>query len=289
MTLIILLCGLALEYFLGVLDNIRQLTWFGRYSDWLENKLVQSRYWNTAAGVIMTLAGPLVLIILIDYGLSEIFFPLSYLFALVVLLNSFGPIFLDQSLDEYIKALDAEDDVQARHYAGELCHAVAAPDPDKDEQEIIGSIFIEANERLYAVIFWFIVLGPFGAMLYRLVNSLKFKYQDVHGAYADSVRHLNHILNWPSSRLLVLGNALAGNMIEAMEAWRVNEDNSFTVNESVLIASGFGALHYRPGTDRQEDDLDRSYWIRATQGLINRTLIVWLTVLGIMTIAGVLS
>jgi len=107
------------------------------------------------------------------------------------------------------------------------------------------------------------------------VNSLKFKYQDVHGAYADSVRHLNHILNWPSARLLVLGNALAGNMIEAMEAWRVNENNSLTVNESVLIASGFGALHYRPGTDRQEDDLDRSYWIRATQGLINRTLIVW--------------
>jgi len=121
------------------------------------------------------------------------------------------------------------------------------------------------------------------------VNSLKFKYQDVHGAYADSVRHLNHILNWPSARLLVLGNALAGNMIEAMEAWRVNENNSLTVNETVLIASGFGALHYRPGTDRQEDDLDRSYWIRATQGLINRTLIIWLTVLGIMTIAGVLS
>jgi len=39
----------------------------------------------------------------------------------------------------------------------------------------------------------------------------------------------------------------------------------------------------------QEDNLDRSYWVRATQGLINRTLIVWLTVLGIMTIAGVLS
>jgi len=289
MTLIILLCGLALEYFLGALDDIRQLTWFSRYSDWLENKFVQSRYWNGDIGVITTLAGPLLLILLFDYGLSEVFFPLSYLFALAVLLNSFGPVFLDQSLDAYVEALDAEDDVQARHYAGEICNSVVAPDPDKDEQEIIGNIFIVANERLYAVIFWFIVLGPFGAMLYRLVNILKFKYQDVHGAYADSVRQLNHILNWPSIRLFALGNALAGNMIEAMEAWRVNEDNSLTANETVLISSGFGALHYRPGTDRQENDLDRSYWIRATQGLINRTLIVWLTVLGIMTIAGVLS
>jgi len=289
MTLIILLCGLAMEYFLGVLDDVRQLTWFSRYSDFLENKLVQSRYWNSTAGVIMTLAGPLILILLIDYGLSEVFSPLSYLFALAILLNSIGPVFLNQSLNAYVQALDAEDDVQARHYAGELCHSIAAPDPDKDQQEIIGSIFVGANERLYAVIFWFIVLGPFGAMLYRLANILKFKYQDVHGIYADSVRHLNHILNWPSMRLFALGNALAGNMIEAMEAWRMNEDSSFAANEAVLISSGFGALHYRPGADMPEDDLDRSYWVRATQGLINRTLIVWLTVLGIMTIAGVLT
>jgi len=289
MTLIILLCGLALEYFLGALDDIRQLAWFGRYSDWLENKFVQSSYWNSAAGIIMTLAGPLLLVLLIDYGLKNIFFPLSYLFALIVLLNSIGPKFLNESLSAYTEALDVEDDVQARHYAGEFCHSVAAPDPDKDEQEIIGSIFVEANERLYAVIFWFIALGPFGAMLYRLANILKTKHQDIHGDYADSARHLNNILNWPSTRLVALGNALAGNMIEAMEAWRSSEDNSFDANEAVLMASGFGALHYRPGIDMQEEDLDRSYWIKATQGLINRTLIVGLTVLGIMTIVGVLS
>ena len=289
MTLIILLCGLALEYFLGALDDIRQLAWFGRYSDWLENKFVQSSYWNSAAGIIMTLAGPLLLVLLIDYGLKNIFFPLSYLFALIVLLNSIGPKFLNESLSAYTEALDVEDDVQARHYAGEFCHSVAAPDPDKDEQEIIGSIFVEANERLYAVIFWFIALGPFGAMLYRLANILKIKHQDIHGDYADSARHLNNILNWPSTRLVALGNALAGNMIEAMEAWRSSEDNSFDANEAVLMASGFGALHYRPGIDMQEEDLDRSYWIKATQGLINRTLIVGLTVLGIMTIVGVLS
>ena len=289
MTLIILLCGLGLEYFLGVLDDVRRLKWFSRYSDWLENKLVQSRYWNSAGGIILTLAGPLLLVLLIDYGLKNIFFPLSYLFALAVLLNSIGPVFLNQTLTAYVEALDAEDDVQARHYAGELCHAVAAPDSDKDEEEIIGRIFIEANERLYAVIFWFIVLGPFGAMLYRLANSLKSKHQDIHGAYADSARHLNHILDWPSTRLFALGNALAGNMIEAIEAWRDNEDGSLLVNEAILIASGFGALHYHPETDIQEENVERSYWIRASQALINRTLIVWLTMLGIMTIVGVLA
>jgi len=126
-------------------------------------------------------------------------------------------------------------------------------------------------------------------MLYRLANILKTKYQDIHGDYADSAKQLSSILNWPSIRLFALGNALAGNMIEAMEAWRVNEDSSFDANEAVLIASGLGAVHYRPETNTEEGKVDRSYWIRAAQGLINRTLIVWLTALGIMTIAGVLA
>lgn len=289
MTLIILLCGLALEYFLGVLDNVRQLTWFSRYKDYLENKLVQTRVWNSAVGIIITLAGPLLLILLIDYGLKHLFFPLSYLFALVVLLNSIGPKFLNESLTAYVEALTTKDDVQARHYAGEFCHSMAAPESEKDEQEIIECIFVEANERLFAVIFWFIVLGPFGAMLYRLTNILKLSNQDIHGAYADSVRHLNNILNWPCIRLVALGGALAGNMIEAIDAWRENEHRTFTANESVLISSALGALQYRPELESEEDDEDSAYWIRATQGLINRTLIVWLTVLGMMTIVGVLA
>jgi AmpE protein len=289
MTLIILLCALGMEYFLGVLDDVRRLRWFSRYSDWLENKFVQSSYLNSAGGIILILAGPLLLLVLIDCVLTDLFLPFSYLLALAVLLNSIGPTFLNQSLTAYVDALDTEDDAQARHYAGEFCHAVAAPDPEKDEEEIIGCIFVEANERLYAVIFWFIVLGPFGAMLYRLSSVLKSKNQDIHGAYADAARHLNHILNWPSTRLFALGNALAGNLIEAIDAWRDNEDSSFLVNETVLIASAFGALHYRPGSENQDENEDRSYWIRASQGLINRTLIVWLTVLGIMTIAGVLA
>lgn len=78
-------------------------------------------------------------------------------------------------------------------------------------------------------------------------------------------------------------------MIEAIDAWRDNEDSSFLVNEAVLVKSGLGALHYRPKADIQEENVDRSYWIRASQELINRTIIIWLTVLGIMTIAGVLA
>ncbi len=288
MTLMILLCALGTEYFWGVLDDVRCFGWFSRYSDWFENKCVQSIYLDGAGGIIVLLASPLLLLLLLDCVLANLFSPLSYLLALAVLLYSMGPVFLNRSLTAYVDALDAEDDVQAGHYAKEFYHALAAPDPGADERDIIGCIFVAANERLYAVIFWFIVLGPFGALLYRLSSILKSGNKDIHGTYADAARHLNHILNWPSTRLFALGNALAGNLIEAIDAWRDNENGSFCVSETVLITSAFGALHYRPETEKQEDSKDKSDWIRASQALINRTLIVWLTVLGLMTIAGIL-
>jgi AmpE protein len=87
---------------------------------------------------------------------------------------------------------------------------------------------------------------------------------------------------------LALGNALSGHLVDAFEAWGENEQKSLQVNEAVIKASGLGALQYQPQSSADNEALseDNSYWIRMTQGLLNRTLIVWLIVLGLMTLAG---
>jgi membrane protein required for beta-lactamase induction len=141
------------------------------------------------------------------------------------------------------------------------------------------------------VLFWFIVLGPFGAMLYRLTCILRQQQHDIYGGYAESARDLYNILNWPTARLFSLGNALTGNMVEAMEAWREVEKQSFSVNEKIICASGLGSLDYQPPENADEDTLlnDRIYWLRALQGLLNRNLLAWLTILGLMTLSGWLT
>lgn len=288
MTLIIILIGIAVEHFVSVSDKVRNRDWFEHYLHWLENHLGQYKLWNSAWGIICTLSLPLLLIILIDCGLSALFLPFSWLFALAVLLYSFGQKYLVTYLDDYINALDEGNQTEAEIIAGEF---ISGDAPLENEKNILETILIQANERLFAVLFWFIVLGPFGAMLYRLASLLRSLQIDIHGNYADAVRDLYDILNWPSARLMALGNALSGNMVDAVEAWRGVERQSLSVNKDVITASGLGALSYQhPGIDDIELSLeDHSYWIRSLQGLLNRTLLVWLTVLGIMTLSGWLS
>jgi hypothetical protein len=76
--------------------------------------------------------------------------------------------------------------------------------------------------------------------------------------------------------------------VDAMEAWRDSEKQSLAVNEEVICASGLGALSYQKQENVDDESVlnDRIYWLRAVQGLLNRTLLAWLTVLGIMTLSG---
>ena len=288
MTLIIILIGMAFEHFVGVADEIRRFAWFNRYINWLENRLARYPLWNGAAGVIISLAGPLLLVALLSWGLSELFLPLGLVFALAVLVYSLGPKYLNPQLDDLIKALEEDNE---QHIEGLLNEFSIQGINAEDDQQLIENILVEANERLFGVLFWFIVLGPLGALCYRMTCQLWRQQSDIHGYYSESVRDLYNILNWPTARLMALGNALTGNMVDAVESWRAAEEQSLAVNQAVICASGLGALNFQQQEIEEPEMIieNRIYWLRALQGLLNRSLLAWLTILGIMTISGWLS
>ena len=288
MTLIIILIAMAVEHFISVSDEIRRFGWFEHYQHWVENRLAKYKIWNGAGGVICTLLIPLFLVILVGCSLRGLFLPLSLLFALAVLLYALGPKYLNAELDDYINALEKGNKDEAEILASEF---VSSETSIEQEQIILESILIQANERLFGVLFWFIMLGPFGASLYRLASLLRTQQSGIHGNYADAARDLCDILNWPSARLLALSFALSGDLVDAVEAWRETERQSLSVNEDIIKASGLGALSYQhPDTTDVELSLeDHNYWIHSLQGLLNRTLLVWLTVLGLVTLCGWLT
>lgn len=288
MTLIIILIGMAVEHFIGVADKIRRFAWFNRYINWLENRLARYPLWNGAGGVVLSLAGPLLLVALLSWGLSALFFPLGLLFALAVLIYSLGPKYLNPQLEELIEALEQDDETRVVALQAEFSVETGVA---REEQLLLENILLAANERLFGVLFWFIVLGPFGAMLYRLGCLLWRQQRDIHGYYAEAVRDLCNILNWPTARLMALGNAVTGDMVKAVEAWREVEEPSLSVNEAVICVSGLGALDcWEPGDEEPETVRENKiYWLQCLRGLLNRNLLAWLTILGVMTIAGWLA
>ncbi len=289
MNLIMVLLALGVEARLGNFDRYRNLAWFGRYGNWLEARLGDHHLWDGAGGLVATLFIPLGLLGILIYLAGKVHFVLGFLLSFPILIYSFGPA-LGSLVNSYADALGGNDDNACRKILDQILYGDAA-DGETDNDRVISAIMFRAHEYLFAVIFWFLLLGAVGALMYCLVVNLAARHQKIDSGYAGAVRDLHNLLMWPSARLLALGFALGGSLVSALESWRSVSGSTLDASREVITLSGFGALHYDPenGGETQEDNEVFIARLREIQALIMRTLIVWLIVLGLMTIAGWIS
>ena len=284
MTLISILIGLALEYFAGSLDHLRNFRWLDGYLRWIELKCSRYAAWEGPAGVLLTLAIPLLVLYLAGHVLGQINIGLTIVLSIAVFVYSLGPD-LNSLISAYITALEQDDEENTRKLEARLL--TETPGGKRAGNRIILSILLRSHDHIFGILFWYVVLGMIGALLFTLVIRLKDRFGELHGGYAAAVHNLYEILIWPSARLQALAFALGGSLVDALEGWRNVEGDSFSSSRKIIISSGLGAMQYYDDiTDN--DQMSELEWISEAQALVNRTLIVWLTVLGIMTLGGFL-
>ena len=280
---------MALEYFLGSLDHIRNFDWFDRYGRTFELRFSRYPYWDGPAGVIFTLLWPVLALLLVAYLLASVSPILVFILGIAVFVYCLGPD-LNTLLHHYAVAVKEDSDEDRLRLEEALgLESVSAP---PGEEAALEAMLLRSHENIFAILFWFVLLGMTGtgALLYRLVVRLERSYGGIHGGYAEAVRNLHRIMMWPSARLLALSFGLSGSMMHALESWRGVTGHSLDCSADVISHSGMGALQYESGQANGDevDDVHYAEWIDEIRGLINRTLIVWLTGLGIMTIGGFL-
>ena len=284
MTLIFILIALGLDFFLGGIERFRVFSWWTGLFYQAEKKIGHIALWSGPLGVIILLLVPMALVIGLQLYLDYWSWFFEAVYTLLLLIYCLAPEKLDDELDYYISAIDDGNETERQRLEQAIVNPLVIEGEQVKEIDIIKSAFVDAHQRTFAVIFWFLVLGIAGAVLYRLVCELNKELREIRSGFADSLRDLLDILEWPSSRLLVLGMALAGHLMDAINGWRSSEAFSVHVNNKVLTGGGLGALQYQP--DVEVPERSKSYWIGELKAQLNRTLIIWLAVIAIMTLSG---
>jgi membrane protein required for beta-lactamase induction len=281
MTLVSILLTFALEYFLGALDRVRNYAWFENWVRWLEGRCAGKAVWNGAPGVVLTLGVPLGLLALLGNVLADVNLVAVFLLATAVLIYSLGPD-LNSRLDQYVVALQAGDESRQHDVESQLL--VAGVRGEDENERMIRSILQRSHEQLFGVLFWFIVLGMTGALLFCLTGQLR--RRPAEGGYGQAVQNLHYLLCWPSARLQALGLALAGNLVDALDGWRAAAGTAAPdSNDELLGAVGMGALHVGLRRTAEEEGANPLLdGVQEAQALINRTIVIWLIALGFMTI-----
>jgi AmpE protein len=279
--------------------SMRQYDWYGNWLGWLETQLADNSFWQGRWGVVLALVPPLAVVGLFQLALREPLYGLAGLvFAVAVLFYAWGPRDLDLDVDAIINAPDATSrrEAMARLWPG------AAP-LTIDGGALVSAVFQNALRRWFGVLFWFLVLGPCGALLYRLtVLASEGSYaHKLPAEAAEGARTLLQLLDWPVAQLLTLSLALVGNFDTVLGAWREAGGASFTLDHRFLDAAGrasvrtelaeeaadyaeeFGAQPDTASTVVTASELPE---LRDAMSLVWRSLLVWLAVLALFVIAG---
>ena len=296
MSLLALLLALIVERGLTHLFHLREPRWLDRYFDWAARVPGgSSRELRIAAAVVVLLL-PVVPVALLDRALGGHLLGLPQLaFAVLVLLLSFGPRDLNDEVDDYVAALERGDRDEADRRAKELLEADAAGRGSVLREAVEEAIFVQANNRIFGVIFWFMVLGPAGAWLFRVSDLMRRRsaFEAARrGAEAPSfggaLAVLHGLLAWVPARLAAGTYALAGSFEDAVGNWRKAVDRAAEslLDRSEGLLARVGKASLQPSLVGLPPEVLDAATARGAWRIVSRSTWTWLAVIAALVLAG---
>ncbi len=302
MNLIALLIGLVVERLASQLFHWRRMRWLDRIIDLGFRQAQRIASWPAMIPVVLLAALLVLPVYLVIFGLGGTLAGFTYLIlAIVVLFFSLGPRDIGEEVGEYCKALESEDEEAIQIAAKAIVEGDVPTDARERIARVEESVCVQANNRLFAVVFWFVLLGPLAAWAYRVTDLIRRRSvfsvaresesdgADNMAAVRDAAVMLHGWLAWIPARLTAVGYAAAGHFDEAIAAMRAPTEERDTTtsehSEHLLARVGTAALALG-------DKPDESITERGVRGAISanrlvfRQLIIWAVIISAMTLYG---
>jgi len=300
MHLIALLIGLVIERLATQLFHLRRLRWLDRIIDAGFRLAERLANWPALIPVILIAVLLVLPVFAVTFSLRDSLLGFPYLLlAITVLFFSLGPQDIGEDVDEYCRAIEEGDEDRTRQMAKAIIESEVPEDVLERIHKVEEAVCVQANNRLFAVIFWFVLLGPLGAWAYRVTDLIRrravfaaAREQESSGIserLRDAAVMLHGWLAWVPARLTAIGYATAGNFDPALGAWRApteqKTDSQSEYNEHLLARVGVSALAL--GDDADEDLVSRGVrGATAANRLVFRLLLIWAVVIAAMTLYG---
>ncbi|MEE4379087.1 MAG: CobD/CbiB family cobalamin biosynthesis protein [Candidatus Competibacteraceae bacterium] len=298
--LLIGLSAVLLERLLGEPRRWRPLAGFA----WLMQQ-VENRCYGPAElrpGLRTVLGGLALVTLILPFALLVWLLTLipylGWVVALGIVYLSLSTTPFKRQLSAVTQALQQEDLEQARQALKPLVtHDTETLDEEAISQAAVELVLEQCSDGLFGVLFWFLLAGAPGAVVYRLVVVLDTQWGYPSPRYRDfgwATARLAGLLRWVPVQLVALSYSFAGDRETAWRCWHRQALSWPSPVTGTLLAAGAGALNVQlggpvyyyqrliPRPVLGDGVLPRHQDIERTLKLIDRALLIWVVTLALM-------
>jgi AmpE protein len=285
--LLVALIALGLLHVLPQLARYRDFGWFRRW-------VTQSSDTSGVSRILLLVLLPVAACSLVMWALGHAFLGdlLQLLFALVVLLYCIGPREFEPDVEAVLHAPDGASREAAAQLLADDGEPVAWSAPALGVAAAYAALY-----RRFGVLLWFFLLGPTGALLYRLAQLLG--RDESLPLDSDSHRFAGFVanaLNWLPAQLMVFTLAIVGHWEAVIGAWRQWHSQSAPTSWYVSPPGFLGAAaqadiltDIEAGDGYAEERTDPIGELTRLRNALLRALLTWLSVVALIVIGGWIS
>lgn len=289
MLLLSLLIALALKQLWKSSNPLHYDDWLLKFDNVLSGFLSKIDIQDTTVNFSIVVS----VIAVSTFTISSLFHHSNHLlyvvFSCAVLLYSFGRGELTRHITDFIVS-EAKGDWASASQAANALDIKTNEIPLNNWAQLNKYFLSEANyrgcERFFGVVFWFALLGPVGAISYRLchlwhqrvIPHTKLKNTKTQREFT----RLIEIIEWPVVRLLGLTYAVTGNFTGCINAWKQTVLTKKITNKQTLLLCLKGALAVDSELALTQEITRKE--LNALQELQTRTLWFWVGAIALLFI-----
>ena len=237
------IAGVALDRLLGETKYLHPLVGFGMLANALERLLNRAR-WQRLSGVLAWSLAVLPWAALAMWSKRYDFY--GWLIDVVLLYLALGGRSLAEHAERVAADLAANDLPAARQHVGWI---VSRDTSELDESGVakacVESTLENGNDAVFGALFWFVLFGGAGAVLFRLANTLDAMWgykTERFLRFGWAAARIDDVLNYIPARLTALSYALFGQTRRALDCWRKQAPVWESPNAGPVMSAGAGSL-----------------------------------------------
>lgn len=281
----------------------------GRVNGWLESwSSLLARHFDSgqrAHGVAAWFVGvalPALVLLGIDIVVSRYSVVLQVVIGIAVLYVTTGFRQFSHHYTTIHQALrDGDIELARRRLAAWRGYSGDRPSSGEVARLSIEDALLASHHHVFAPFFWFALLGPAGALFYRLArhfrDSRPLESTREGGVMPDVARQAFRVIDWLPVRLSAASFAIVGNFEDAVDCWRNQASQWQDESDGILLAAGAGALGVRLGMPVATGDVDGGRpelgvgdeadadYMQSAVGLVWRALVMALLLLTLLAVA----